>query len=304
MTFLNNLLGDGKTASIVLIVVGLLVLLLLAFAIYRLTVGRGLKAAPGARARQPRLGIVDAFDLDRQRQLVLVRRDNVEHLIMIGGPNDLLIEPAIVRAVPVGATDGRRDAPIAAPQAPAAATPPASERPPARMPNFDAPRERDMPEPKGPEPRAPNFDLPPRESQIEPNMAPLPLPPIPRPAPAPSPAGEGGPSTRPAPPAVRPMPAPTPRPIPAAPALRPAPPPRPPLGGPAAPPLGRPAQPGPSIPMPSFPAPVVPPPPPMQAEAPPPSPPAPAPRVSVDIDSLEEEMAKLLGRPPSDPNRG
>ncbi|MCW6506474.1 flagellar biosynthetic protein FliO [Hyphomicrobiales bacterium BP6-180914] len=52
----------------------------------------------GGRTRQPRLGVVDAFDLDRQRQLVLVRRDNVEHLLMIGGPNDVVIEAAIVRA--------------------------------------------------------------------------------------------------------------------------------------------------------------------------------------------------------------
>ena len=31
--------------------------------------------------------------LDRRRQLLAVRRDNVEHLIMIGGPSDLVIEP-------------------------------------------------------------------------------------------------------------------------------------------------------------------------------------------------------------------
>lgn len=50
------------------------------------------------RARVPRLGLVDAFDLDRQRQLVIIRRDNVEHLLMIGGPNDLVIESQIIRA--------------------------------------------------------------------------------------------------------------------------------------------------------------------------------------------------------------
>ncbi|MGH6819873.1 MAG: hypothetical protein ACREDU_03310 [Methylocella sp.] len=50
------------------------------------------------RARLPRLGTVDAFDLDRQRQLVIIRRDNVEHLLMIGGPNDFVIESKIIRA--------------------------------------------------------------------------------------------------------------------------------------------------------------------------------------------------------------
>jgi CIC family chloride channel protein len=40
-----------------------------------------------------RLGIVKSFVLDGRRQLLAVRRDNVEHLIMIGGPSDLVIEP-------------------------------------------------------------------------------------------------------------------------------------------------------------------------------------------------------------------
>jgi flagellar protein FliO/FliZ len=50
-----------------------------------------------SRSRQPRLGIVDVYDLDRQRQLILLRRDNVEHLLLIGGPNDVVIETNIVR---------------------------------------------------------------------------------------------------------------------------------------------------------------------------------------------------------------
>jgi len=50
-----------------------------------------------SRARQPRLGVVDIYDLDRQRQLVLLRRDNVEHLLLIGGLNDVVIETNIVR---------------------------------------------------------------------------------------------------------------------------------------------------------------------------------------------------------------
>ena len=31
---------------------------------------------------------------------MLVRRDNVEHLLMIGGPSDVVVEHNIVRAVP------------------------------------------------------------------------------------------------------------------------------------------------------------------------------------------------------------
>jgi flagellar protein FliO/FliZ len=54
-----------------------------------------------SRSRQPRLGVVDIYDLDRQRQLVLLRRDNVEHLLLIGGLNDVVIETNIVRVAGV-----------------------------------------------------------------------------------------------------------------------------------------------------------------------------------------------------------
>lgn len=56
-----------------------------------------LRGQGGGRARQPRLGVVDIHDLDRQRQLVLIRRDNVEHLVMIGGASDVVVESNIVR---------------------------------------------------------------------------------------------------------------------------------------------------------------------------------------------------------------
>src|ERR1041385_9033175 len=51
------------------------------------------------RGRMPRLAVIDAAAVDGRRRLVLVRRDNVEHLLMIGGPSDLVVEPNIVRAV-------------------------------------------------------------------------------------------------------------------------------------------------------------------------------------------------------------
>jgi hypothetical protein len=51
------------------------------------------------RGRRSRLGVIDTYDVDRQRRLILLRRDNVEHLVMIGGPNDVLVEATIRRAV-------------------------------------------------------------------------------------------------------------------------------------------------------------------------------------------------------------
>lgn len=52
------------------------------------------------RGRMPRLAVIDAAAVDGRRRLVLVRRDNVEHLLMIGGPTDVVVEPNIVRGVP------------------------------------------------------------------------------------------------------------------------------------------------------------------------------------------------------------
>src|ERR1700709_2348043 len=52
------------------------------------------------RGRMPRLAVIDAAAVDGRRRLVLVRRDNVEHLLMIGGPSDIVVEQNIVRAAP------------------------------------------------------------------------------------------------------------------------------------------------------------------------------------------------------------
>ncbi|SMC51276.1 hypothetical protein SAMN06297251_10389 [Fulvimarina manganoxydans] len=57
----------------------------------------GLRALSAVRGRAPRLSVVDMARVGDRRQLVLVRRDEVEHLILIGGQNDLLVEPSIVR---------------------------------------------------------------------------------------------------------------------------------------------------------------------------------------------------------------
>jgi flagellar protein FliO/FliZ len=50
------------------------------------------------RSRAPRLAVIDTVPVDQRRRLVLVRRDNVEHLLLIGGPTDVVVEPAIRRA--------------------------------------------------------------------------------------------------------------------------------------------------------------------------------------------------------------
>jgi hypothetical protein len=51
----------------------------------------------GPRGRPARLAVVDAAAVDTRRRLVLIKRDNVEHLLMIGGPTDIVVEPNITR---------------------------------------------------------------------------------------------------------------------------------------------------------------------------------------------------------------
>src|SRR5438045_8416118 len=57
--------------------------------------------AAAQRGRQPRLAVIDAAPVDGRRRLVLIRRDTVEHLLLTGGPSDLVVEQTIVGAVAV-----------------------------------------------------------------------------------------------------------------------------------------------------------------------------------------------------------
>lgn len=54
------------------------------------------RSGPGLlRGRDRRLGVVETASVDSHRKLILIRRDAVEHLIMTGGPVDVLIETGI-----------------------------------------------------------------------------------------------------------------------------------------------------------------------------------------------------------------
>ncbi len=134
MQWLSDLwTGDYRFSQIaVLAACGIAVLVALAI-IYRVVFAHRLRV-PGGRTRQPRLGLVDAFSLDGQRQLVLVRRDNVEHLVMIGGPNDVLLESQINRAATTPRENGLAASGPAAPARrrgeTAAVTPQTAAQPP------------------------------------------------------------------------------------------------------------------------------------------------------------------------------
>ena len=66
-------------------------------------------ASPSALLFRPRatrrLEVVEHTNLDGRRKLILIRRDDVEHLLMTGGPVDVVVETGIsssaARAAPV-----------------------------------------------------------------------------------------------------------------------------------------------------------------------------------------------------------
>ena len=105
-TLLNAAFALGIV--LVLIVLGLWLLKQLS----RATEGMG-------RANQKRLQVIDTATVDGKRKVMIIRRDNVEHLVMTGGPADLVIETGI--AVPEAPHMRRRTDPRQAAPATAAA---------------------------------------------------------------------------------------------------------------------------------------------------------------------------------------
>jgi hypothetical protein len=286
-------MSNWSSLSQIAVIAGLVVAIaLILVVIYRVAFGRRLRVPGGSRARQPRLGLVDAFSLDGQRQLVLVRRDNVEHLVMIGGPNDVLVESQIIRAAASPAARERDAAAVKAlPIAPVHAL---GDAPAVAIEPTSPPAEPAPPPPPQQRPRiAPRFEAP----AVKSAERAAPAPPAIRPAirsvaPANGEARREFPSTGPV--------APTPAAAPAravAPAPAPAHP-RPPLPPPivVAPPARTRATPAPP-PAPEAPAarpqPVARPP---ASETPAPAAKAPAEEAFGDLEALEAEMARLLGR--------
>ncbi len=173
--WLAPIVGDTAAPIVGFVLLFLLVILLLliVFAILRRATGGTFVA--GGRNRQVRLSVTDAAAVDNRRRLVLVRRDDVEHLILIGGPSDVVIEQNIRQF----AKQPSRNETIA---------------PPVSAPAADVKRPAAVDEPQ-PEP-------------IAPIAAPEPVAPVAAPAPSrPAQTAQAAPQIplRPAPPQQRPV---------------------------------------------------------------------------------------------------
>src|ERR1700722_297759 len=82
-----------------LLIFGFVLCVLFAFLWALRRFGSGQLGGGGTRGRQHRLSVLEWAKVDNRRFLCLVRRDNVEHLLIIGGPTDVVVEANIVRAV-------------------------------------------------------------------------------------------------------------------------------------------------------------------------------------------------------------
>ena len=279
----DSLLGVELPLPVKLVVAFVVVLALIALATWALRrIGGTRLGTPPARGRQPRLAVIDAAPVDGRRRLVLIRRDNVEHLIMIGGPTDVVVEQNILRAVPVAP---REPPPRMAPEAPPARAATEGMRPVA-SPEI-APRAAPARPPRGCEPPPQAQTRERRESAPRP-----PRPPDPPPPASPADANLSDMAQR-LEAALR-RPSAAREPAPARDASRGAKEPQPAAAERAALPAQSDAPAAPHA-NPGAPAATV-------SQAPEAKPartePKPAPQKSV-IDSLEEEMASLLGRPPN-----
>ncbi len=117
---MSSLFGVELPTPVNFVIAFVFVLLLIGAAAWVVRRFGGTRIDAAARGRQPRLAVVDSAAVDNRRKLVIVRRDNVEHLLMIGGPSDVVVETNIVRAAAVATRDTPPARPDAAPRMPQA----------------------------------------------------------------------------------------------------------------------------------------------------------------------------------------
>ncbi|MCY0095425.1 flagellar biosynthetic protein FliO [Hoeflea ulvae] len=191
----DNILG-GQGATLLIAVIVVAVALLALVGVFWLIRNRAASTfIRGGKNRQPRLAVLDAAAVDTRRRLVLIRRDDVEHLVMIGGPTDIVIESRIMRPDSVAGAQPHQPArPEPSPQSEAAPRPaefvqrtPASRVQPAPRPAPERPAASAAPDP------APSRTAAPRPAVLPAAQTrwtePVPSPQAPgRPAPAAAPA--------------------------------------------------------------------------------------------------------------------
>ncbi|MCQ8872546.1 flagellar biosynthetic protein FliO [Mesorhizobium sp. LMG17149] len=177
MQWLDSVAGPGYAAAL-LWTFAALVLLVIVLVIIKLV--RNLTFGTfvaGGRNRKTRLAVMDATAVDSHRRLVLIRRDDIEHLLLIGGPTDVVVERDIRLSAlrrPALTGDGGLQ-PVPATAAPAATRPrpPQPAPPPARQAPAPQPVNTTPARPRATAPPAP-APKPATQSYQSTNVTPLP----------------------------------------------------------------------------------------------------------------------------------
>lgn len=170
MQWLDSIAGPGYAAALLWTFAALILLvivLIIVRLIRNLTFGT---FVAGGRNRKTRLAVMDATAVDSHRRLVLVRRDDIEHLLLIGGPTDVVVERDIRLAAPrrpaltgdggLQPVPAAAPAPAAKPRPPQPAPPPPARQAPAPQPVASAAPARQRPPPPpapAPKPAAPTY---------------------------------------------------------------------------------------------------------------------------------------------------
>ncbi|WP_192178883.1 flagellar biosynthetic protein FliO [Mesorhizobium amorphae] len=162
LQWLDGVAGPGYVAAILwtfAALVLLVVVLLIVKLVRSLTFGT---FVAGGRNRKTRLAVMDATAVDSHRRLVLVRRDDIEHLLLIGGPTDVVVERDIRLAAPrrpaLTGDGGQQQAQAPRPRTVQPAPAPAKQAPPQPVAAAPAPaRPRPVTPAPAPKPAAPNY---------------------------------------------------------------------------------------------------------------------------------------------------
>lgn len=226
--WLENVLGPDLAAPAMWIVAAAILLVVLYVLVRLARVLTSGTFVVGGRNRKPRLSVMDAAAVDARRRLVLVRRDDVEHLILIGGPTDVVVESNIqliarARSAP-GETETTRPPRTLEEQAAQTTRPP--QLPPRTQPPQPMPLPQPLPaalpaarQPATPPAARPAATTPPRPAVAPPQPAPVAAgrtqpPAMPRATPIAAPPQADGVASfrRPPEPATRPTGSPAPAP--------------------------------------------------------------------------------------------
>ena len=100
MGFITELFGGSGTSILTALFALAMVLVMIVAGVWLLKLFFRASSNIG-RGRNRRLTLVDTMNVDQKRQLLIVRRDNVEHLILTGGPSDVVVESGIPVEKPV-----------------------------------------------------------------------------------------------------------------------------------------------------------------------------------------------------------